>query len=87
MISRRPFGLLLLLLTPPTAHAAAPPAQLSPEGAAIFEKQVRPVLVQHCYRCHSASAKKLKGGLRLDTRLGVLRGGTSGPAVVPGEPA
>src|SRR5262245_60969254 len=96
MLSRRPdtsmvvsaalaFGILLFLTTP-AAHAA-PPAKLSPEGVAIFEKQVRPVLVRHCYRCHSPEAKKLKGGLRLDTRQGVLRGGASGPAVVPGEPA
>src|SRR5690242_11652885 len=80
------FGILLFLLTPPTAHAAAP-ARLSSEGVEFFQKQVRPVLVKHCYRCHSANAKKLKGELRLDTRQGVLRGGASGPAVVPGEPA
>jgi mono/diheme cytochrome c family protein len=77
--------ILLFLIAPPAGHAAAP-AKRSPEGVELFEKRVRPVLVQHCYRCHSAGAKKLKGGLRLDTREGVLRGGASGPAVVPGEP-
>jgi hypothetical protein len=52
----------------------------------FFEKQIRPILVEHCYECHSASAKKLKGGLRLDSRSGVLKGGDSGPVVVPGQP-
>src|SRR5688572_20040312 len=58
----------------------------APEGVAFFEKRVRPLLVKHCYSCHSAEAKKLKGELRLDTRDGVLKGGASGPAVVPGDP-
>jgi hypothetical protein len=56
------------------------------DGIAFFEKRVRPLLVKHCYSCHSAEAKKLKGELLLDTRAGVLKGGTSGPAVVPGDP-
>jgi hypothetical protein len=64
-----------------------PPAKPTPEGIEFFEKKVRPVLVKHCYSCHSADAKKLKGELHLDTRDGVLRGGATGPAVVPGEPA
>jgi len=51
-----------------------------------FEKDIRPVLVEHCYRCHSVGAKKLQGGLLLDTRAGTLRGGDSGPALVPGKP-
>src|SRR5688500_12853743 len=65
-----------------------PPARAA-DGAAdveFFEKKVRPVLVERCYECHSAGAKKLKGGLLLDTREGVLRGGDNGPALVPGEP-
>src|SRR5205085_7271600 len=53
----------------------------------FFEKKVRPGLVQHCYQCHSAEAKKLKGGLHLDTRDGVRKGGETGPAIVPGKPA
>src|SRR6185312_6933520 len=39
-----------------------------------------------CYRCHSSEAKVLKGGLRLDSRGGWMKGGDSGPAIVPGEP-
>jgi hypothetical protein len=54
----------------------------------FFESRIRPVLVEHCYKCHSdeaAKAKKLRGGLRLDTRDGLLKGGDSGPAIVPGR--
>ena len=53
----------------------------------FFEKKIRPVLVEHCYECHSAGGgKKIKGGLRLDTRDAAREGGDSGPAVVPGNP-
>jgi len=51
-----------------------------------FETHVRPILVQKCYACHSARAPKPQGGLLLDTRDGLLQGGPSGPAVVPGDP-
>jgi hypothetical protein len=60
--------------TPPTA------TQLD-----FFEKKIRPVLADKCYKCHSESAQKIKGGLVLDTREGIRRGGDSGPAVVPGD--
>jgi hypothetical protein len=51
----------------------------------FFEKRVRPVLAEHCYSCHSAGVAKPKGGLRLDSREGLLRGGSRGPAIVPGD--
>jgi hypothetical protein len=54
-------------------------------GVEFFEKRVRPVLVERCYECHS-TAKKAKGGLLLDTRNGLLKGGDSGPAIIPGKP-
>jgi hypothetical protein len=76
-------GCLVLALTVFTPAAAADTA-----GIEFFEKKIRPVLVEHCYQCHSASAvaqKKLRGGLRLDTRQGLLAGGDSGPVVVPGK--
>ncbi|MBN9518234.1 PSD1 domain-containing protein [bacterium] len=57
----------------------------TPEQIAFFEKKVRPVLVENCYKCHSGDSEKLKGGLALDTRAGVRQGGESGPAVVPGS--
>jgi len=52
----------------------------------FFESRVRPIFVEHCYKCHSAGAEKLKGELHLDTRDGVLKGGSSGPAILPGDP-
>lgn len=52
----------------------------------FFEKKIRPVLAEHCYECHSATSKKLKASLLLDTRAGHLEGGDSGPALVPGDP-
>ena len=55
----------------------------------FFETKIRPVLVEHCYACHSATAaskQKLRGNLFLDSRTGSQRGGESGPAVVPGKP-
>jgi len=55
-------------------------------GIDFFEKKIRPVLVDSCYQCHSAQSEKVKGGLKLDTRGDVLRGGDSGPALVPGDP-
>ena len=51
----------------------------------LFETKVRPILVSHCYACHSADTKPA-GGLRVDDYAGILRGGQSGPAVVPGDP-
>jgi len=59
-----------------------------PTGAEFFEKKIRPVLIEHCYKCHSteaAEAKKLKGGLFLDSRDRLAKGGESGPVIVPGD--
>ena len=55
-------------------------------AAEFFEKQVRPILVENCFPCHSQQTKK-KGGLHLDSRSAILKGGDSGPVLVPGEPA
>ena len=52
----------------------------------FFENRIRPVLVQHCYECHSSASDEVKGGLLLDHRAGWQRGGDSGTAVVPGKP-
>ena len=71
---------LITLFASQSAHAAT-------DGIAFFEQKVRPVLVEHCYACHSAQAKKLKGNLYLDTRAGWEKGGDSGePAILPGKP-
>ena len=56
----------------------------------FFEKRIRPVLVSHCYKCHSAESAtkgKLKGALALDTRKGMLKGGENGASIIPGKPA
>ena len=52
----------------------------------FFESKVRPILSEKCYECHSASANKSKGGLRLDHINLILKGGDSGPALVIGKP-
>ncbi|MFO0891663.1 MAG: PSD1 and planctomycete cytochrome C domain-containing protein [Isosphaeraceae bacterium] len=71
-----------------TASLAASAAEPSPAGAKSaewFEKKIRPILVGHCYACHSADTKPA-GDLRVDDRNGLLMGGDSGPAMVPGDP-
>ena len=56
------------------------------EAVEFFEKKVRPLLADNCYKCHSSTSAKLKGGLKVDSREALLKGGESGPAVVPGKP-
>src|SRR5262245_32639361 len=68
------------LFTPSLVRAA------TPEQAEFFEKKIRPVLVEKCYLCHSAESATPMGGLRLDTASGLLKGGDTGPALVPGNP-
>lgn len=61
-------------------------AGISAEHLSFFEKNIRPVLVEHCYKCHSAESEKVKGGLTLDTKQGTVLGGESGHAgVTPGS--
>ena len=80
-----------LLLLPFLAAAAASGenapagANATPEQLDFFEKKIRPVLADKCYKCHSEKSEKVKGGLLLDTREGIRRGGDNGPAVVPGK--
>ena len=52
----------------------------------FFESKVRPLLIEHCYECHSEHADDLGGNLRLDTAAATLAGGDLGPAIVPGQP-
>lgn len=56
------------------------------DGIEFFEKKIRPILVEHCYSCHSEQAGKRKGGFVLDSRDGLRKGGDAGPALVPGRP-
>jgi hypothetical protein len=71
--------------TPAKTAAASKPVRLDPKGVEFFEKRIRPVLVKNCYSCHSGSAKKVEAGFVLDTRAGLLKGGQSGPAIMPGD--
>ena len=60
--------------------------EITPAQLEFFEQRIRPVLADHCYRCHSVAQGKARGGLTLDTRDGVLKGGNDGPVIVPGDP-
>src|SRR5262249_13401353 len=57
-----------------------------PTSTDLFETKIRPILVTKCYMCHSSTLKTPMGGLMLDTKAGLLKGGASGPVVVPGKP-
>jgi hypothetical protein len=56
------------------------------EQLTFFETKIRPVLIASCYECHASDAKIIQGGLRLDSRAGLLKGGDTGTAIVPGKP-
>src|SRR3954466_7517097 len=81
-----PHFLTCLLLCGLAGPVFAEGPKLSADGVEFFETHIRPVLVNKCYECHSASAKALKGGLRLDTAEHMRAGGESGPVVVPNKP-
>jgi mono/diheme cytochrome c family protein len=81
MLFRSSIGLVFLALSAGAAEMAQPPSAAQLE---FFEKEVRPVLADHCYKCHGK--EKQKSGLRLDSRELVLKGGEVGPVVVPGKP-
>jgi hypothetical protein len=83
-IALRLVGATVAFLALPAPSFAGNPGS---SAAEFFEKKVRPVLVEHCLKCHGADARKVKGGLRLDSRAALLRGGDGGPAVVPGDPS
>jgi hypothetical protein len=72
---------LSCLLPHGRSRAAIPADQLE-----FFEKRIRPVLVDNCYKCHSQGANRSRGGLFVDTRAALLTGGESGTALVPGNP-
>src|SRR5689334_6374187 len=81
-------GLIVAIATSgPAVRAGDPPpsaAKPDPAEEEFFETKVRPVLAEHCLECHGS--EKSKAGLRLDARESMLKGGDSGPAVVPGKP-
>src|SRR5262245_33728046 len=75
-MSRLPSVLCVLFLVTARLSAAEPDFNL-------FESKIRPVLVERCYECHSEKQKK--GGLRLDSKAALLKGGDSGKVIVPGR--
>jgi cytochrome c553 len=76
-----------LAIALPSARVAeaSPLAPPDPTAVEFFEKKVRPLLANNCSICHSAETNS-KGGLRVDDRNGLINGGNSGAAVVPGKP-
>jgi len=83
-MSAVPFMTVLPILIATTLLSARGLAAASDEE--FFEKQIRPVLAEQCYECHSATSKKIKGGLHVDGRAALLQGGDTGPAITPGKP-
>ncbi|KAF0175127.1 MAG: hypothetical protein FD161_3439 [Limisphaerales bacterium] len=60
---------------------------LTPEESDFFESKIRPALIEHCHKCHSGDKDaKIKGGLQLDSKAGLLKGGSTGPGLVAGQP-
>ena len=80
------FGLFIAQAAPSQAQETASPADGAARDRDFFEKNIRPVLVRHCYECHSTKSKKIQGGLVLDSREGIRKGGDTGPGVAPGKP-
>jgi len=68
------------------AQADEPPAEDSAaKGLELFDKQIKPVLVEQCYECHSKKGESIEGGLELDSPSGMVRGGDTGPMLVAHE--
>lgn len=83
------FGLksaAIILLCASSLFVARAEDKLEPAAVEFFENKIRPVLAENCYSCHSQKSEKVKGGLFLDTKDGLLKGGDNGPAIVAGDP-
>jgi len=79
-------GVKRLIVLALAALSVAPlNAQIDPTGVEFFEKRIRPVLVEQCYVCHSVATQAM-ADLRLDSKAGLMTGGSRGPAIVPGSP-
>ena len=81
-------GMVCLLAAGLTSAQAPKPTEkkFSAADLAFFEKYIRPALTEHCLKCHGQDPQKLRGGLDLTTREAILKGGDSGPSVIPGKP-
>jgi len=79
-------GLVVSVLSPAAWAEESSEPPLTASETAFFETKVRPILVEHCYECHSAQTGAAEGGLLVDSRVSIRQGGDSGPGVVPGDP-
>ena len=80
------FRILIALLLPSATGLSAVQTPAESADIAFFERDIRPLLAEHCLECHSVESGKRKGGLLLDSREGIAQGGDSGPALLPGNP-
>jgi len=71
---------------PNTSLGQGTEEQLPQAQVEFFESRIRPVLIEHCYECHSADSKIVQANLLVDTKSGLLQGGDSGPSLVPNQP-
>ncbi len=75
------YAFLVLLNVPLSISASG----LDPKSLEYFESKIRPLLVENCYKCHSVDSDRIKGGFLIDSKPGLLKGGESGPAIIPGD--
>src|SRR6266496_580477 len=89
-VALKSLGIGVVLLGGPDLARAADASSASPkvprEQNEFYEKQIQPILAENCFKCHSHQAEKIKGSLVLDSRDGALKGGETGPAILPGDP-
>jgi len=86
--ARRMVGVIAAAHALAFASAWSAPTPLHPPAdESFFEQKIRPLLAEYCYKCHSAKATKIKGGLRVDSREDLLKGGDNGPAISVDQPA
>ena len=83
--ARNVLSSLLCAASIASALQAADEMAPSLEGIQFFEAKIRPLLVENCYRCHSAEGEGIRGGLAVDNRDALHAGGESGPAIVPSD--
>ncbi len=94
ILKRLSAGMLLIFLLASVVMSQQPSAEPSRSagsqareaGLKLFETKIRPILAEHCYRCHGPDSGDGKAKLRVDSLESLLRGGASGPAIVRGEP-
>src|SRR5688572_6925284 len=77
---------LVCLFVAASPAQSAEPAPADDAAVEFFERKIRPLLVKRCFECHGPDVDEPKGGLRMDSRAALLKGGDSGPAIKPRSP-